>query len=582
MAAPQSNFRRRMMALAHGGHVRGPGTGTSDSIPAMLSDGEFVLPADTVRKVGVKSLRDLVKSTHTPTGRPGHPAKFADGDLVDKKRAENSFGDAPASVADARFDLNAQTTTAPAPNQGVMTYGANHGAAGYNPSTRPPAAPKPPARMGDAMSAVLSEGRKEMQAHQQAGNTAAAVGASVRSDLAMVPAFLSDVGSAIARDAAPVVDSASRFTSSLFGGDGGKAPTDPAKTARAATQSAVAPPAPTSPGPSIDRTSPASLADVGKSITNATAAPVPAIDRELMTNAQVAAANPAGQVRAVRGANGVMEFSGSNVSGPVSYADAQGNAIAGQGIEGKGWGGGVTSMPARGFSPSTATSSALSGALSDAVARGDIGAVQQHYFNQGQSFGGKTEQQVRADNLMAQAQNLMNRGHVGDAQKAQMLLTSLGAMQDNASKMLSAQNTNAYQQGRLGLEARSQDEVERTGALDRQRTEQALEGDRQVAALRRTLIDPNATPEQKRQAQASLMSIQGKSAQGEWGIQVTPTTKNVDGSTTNGSIYRYNKQTGAVERVDSGEPPAKFEAGKVYTDAQGNRRRWDGAKFVAV
>ncbi|MER9210068.1 tape measure protein [Mesorhizobium sp. M0771] len=36
--------------LAGGGHVRGPGTGTSDSVPAMLSDGEFVVRAEQATK----------------------------------------------------------------------------------------------------------------------------------------------------------------------------------------------------------------------------------------------------------------------------------------------------------------------------------------------------------------------------------------------------------------------------------------------------------------------------------------------------------------------------------------------------
>ncbi|ESZ69992.1 hypothetical protein X727_14840 [Mesorhizobium sp. L103C119B0] len=36
--------------LAGGGHVRGPGTGTSDSVPAMLSDGEFVVRAKQATK----------------------------------------------------------------------------------------------------------------------------------------------------------------------------------------------------------------------------------------------------------------------------------------------------------------------------------------------------------------------------------------------------------------------------------------------------------------------------------------------------------------------------------------------------
>jgi len=38
--------------LAGGGEIMGPGTGTSDSIPARLSDGEFVMTADAVRGAG--------------------------------------------------------------------------------------------------------------------------------------------------------------------------------------------------------------------------------------------------------------------------------------------------------------------------------------------------------------------------------------------------------------------------------------------------------------------------------------------------------------------------------------------------
>ena len=38
--------------FAGGGEVNGPGTGTSDSVPARLSDGEFVLTAKAVRGAG--------------------------------------------------------------------------------------------------------------------------------------------------------------------------------------------------------------------------------------------------------------------------------------------------------------------------------------------------------------------------------------------------------------------------------------------------------------------------------------------------------------------------------------------------
>ena len=64
--------REKEQGLADGGAVKprgfvvGKGTGTSDSIPARLSNGEYVLPADTVKAVGVEALDSLRAATHTP------------------------------------------------------------------------------------------------------------------------------------------------------------------------------------------------------------------------------------------------------------------------------------------------------------------------------------------------------------------------------------------------------------------------------------------------------------------------------------------------------------------------------------
>jgi TP901 family phage tail tape measure protein len=55
---------------AEGGTVRGPGTGTSDSIPAYLSNGEYVIKADSVKKYGVGTFDAL------------NAQKFADGGMV--------------------------------------------------------------------------------------------------------------------------------------------------------------------------------------------------------------------------------------------------------------------------------------------------------------------------------------------------------------------------------------------------------------------------------------------------------------------------------------------------------------------
>jgi len=54
--------------LAAGGLVRGPGTGVSDSIPAMLSNGEYVIPAQSVKHFGV-GFFDQLRNMRMPVGQ---------------------------------------------------------------------------------------------------------------------------------------------------------------------------------------------------------------------------------------------------------------------------------------------------------------------------------------------------------------------------------------------------------------------------------------------------------------------------------------------------------------------------------
>lgn len=68
---------------ASGGHIKGPGTSTSDSIPAFLSDGEFVVNAKTTSQPGVLPILDALnsgslKGVNGPTGVP----RFAAGGAV--------------------------------------------------------------------------------------------------------------------------------------------------------------------------------------------------------------------------------------------------------------------------------------------------------------------------------------------------------------------------------------------------------------------------------------------------------------------------------------------------------------------
>lgn len=58
-------------AYASGGHVRGAGTGTSDSIPAMLSNGEYVINAQSTRKN--RALLEAINSGEAPAFARGGP-----------------------------------------------------------------------------------------------------------------------------------------------------------------------------------------------------------------------------------------------------------------------------------------------------------------------------------------------------------------------------------------------------------------------------------------------------------------------------------------------------------------------------
>lgn len=84
-------------AFATGGAVAGPGTGTSDSIPAMLSNGEYVLNAQAVDRLGVPFLNGL---------NTGRLRGFASGGLVGSGGAYNR----PASVASSSSSTSSSIT----------------------------------------------------------------------------------------------------------------------------------------------------------------------------------------------------------------------------------------------------------------------------------------------------------------------------------------------------------------------------------------------------------------------------------------------------------------------------------------
>ena len=75
-------------AYATGGKITGPGTGTSDSIPAMLSNGEYVVKASAVRKYGTGFLNAVNNGNFAKLHMP--IARFADGGSVLKEASDST------------------------------------------------------------------------------------------------------------------------------------------------------------------------------------------------------------------------------------------------------------------------------------------------------------------------------------------------------------------------------------------------------------------------------------------------------------------------------------------------------------
>lgn len=99
--------------LATGGYVAGPGTSTSDSIPAMLSDGEYVMKADAVNRIGRANL-DAANSGRVVNGWQ----RFAQGGYVGNAASTSTAGRggdltiAPQITIEGGSDANANQKNA--------------------------------------------------------------------------------------------------------------------------------------------------------------------------------------------------------------------------------------------------------------------------------------------------------------------------------------------------------------------------------------------------------------------------------------------------------------------------------------
>jgi len=245
-------YRPKMM---EGGMVRGPGTGTSDSIPATVRKGSYILPADTteevalsngemnlppeaVAAVGAAVLNVVRNATHefaagdaaedAAEGEPhtegnlmaedgeGDPRGFKDGGCVGKKRKGYADGDpvgdeAKRIAAGLAPNLNPATSMQVRPEalRSTGIYGTPRQAPAVVPALERPALQ--PSETGT----VLRLSSEDANAAAARGDYGSALGNAARGLAASVPALAVD----LARPLAPAARGVGNFVSTLFTGE---------------------------------------------------------------------------------------------------------------------------------------------------------------------------------------------------------------------------------------------------------------------------------------------------------------------------------------------------------------------------
>ncbi|WP_341679651.1 hypothetical protein [Comamonas thiooxydans] len=529
-----------------------------DSIPGMFKPGEFVLPPDTVHAMGGKqALQGVVDATHTPV-QASFGLNFPKASASQTQAAPQlglkpevffANGGAPE---DQLPGLGLKPGAAPSPSN---TFPGNRlpGNSGFSsaPPSAPAASPTPAAagmtdgQRADALAQIPTGGPKAPAADgSQDSWSNTEVGRNVGNAVASLPGLggvgrVASTGGAISRGlnaASTAVNNAGRAANAVpaigAGLYGGASP--------AAAASVVATPAATF------------SAGAGRGSSK------PAL-------ASPSASTPQAGSEADAPSNQVMD--GVYSHGRGQYSDQAG---------GMGFPAGFTGKPnARNLAAADnlAASNAAPAAAGGTTEEGGFGLRAPSVAHSGNDWAARQ----RLKNLETSASSIMNtqrwvgRGAPNNAAVQNFIDASradLAAQGKEPDMQMRTNEVNAglrraamaeagadrRADGQLGLglrrldldQQRNQLDAKRVASDERLRAPQIRAAER-LGQLQEAYINAK-TPEEQAALANQMRAYSGKD-EADWKVQVTPATKNLDGSTTAGSVIRYNSRTGDVQEV---------------------------------
>ena len=570
----------------NGGMVRGPGTGTSDDIETEIPAGSYIMPADTTRKVGAEALGELGKpvpvalsngeyqmppeqvhavgvetlnqikdATHTPVARGFNPGQAPQ---RDESRLFLNQGGSPVDEERKRRDAL-----------------VNQIPTGGNPPAPPATAPAP----APALSAQAQEDRAAIgRAWNTAKGASEDAGRAIADVATLVPrGLVGAYDSAVVRPMRAAGMNAAYLSPSLVP-DG----VDPASmtpfTDQKRMREAAAPAPNAGAGAGRGSVNPPAVVPSAPAAQTSLAgdAYMPGADANARPMFDTPAAPASNQVMPGVYQHGRGQYSdnpagmgfapgaGNPSANNIAAADALASRSAAD-VAGL-----VAAQDARGFQPQQAPQVRHSG--NDWQARNDLRNLevsassitnQPRWSGQGgRQAAGSVPPAVAAYQAALQTDAELRRAVPSMDQMAmrENAATQRTGMQEQGSN---ARNTldNTVRMADVGVrgfdaQARRANDARRAAVDERRMTLDENTGNISIRAAQRleslqTRYAEAKTDADRAKIAREIRDLSGKSDEtADWAVQVTPQTKNPDGSTSEGSVIRYNKRTGEVQTVN--------------------------------
>lgn len=552
-----------------------------DSIPAMVKPGEFVLPPDTVHAMGgASALQAAVDATHTPSAaapkvpRGFKPEVFFDaGGDVEEQRRRQSLNSPGGTFPGSRLQGDSGSSGMPSTQAARI-------------AAQPTVAPAPAADKvgGFGYQQNNQEVGQSIKDSWNQGNYGEAVGKTVAGTVGMVTTPIIDLA---ARGSSAAWDGAKGFGRGLVGADDGSQ-------------------APNSTPPAVKASAPAVTPGAGATAAARATAPSNnfAAVNEYSQAPSTGSAPTSGQASQI--APGI--FRSGNSYGDSAQAAALNNEprglpsrqndLAAQNL--------AAQSTARGFTPGQRTeveqprlgfpgfrTPTIAHSGNDWQARNDLrnAAVSASSIKNTLEWGGPgaennpAMQEYRARLSADQALRQAQPGLEAEAMRQNGNLAREGIQQAGGLQREAMQQ--AGETGRTGMrvgieQQRLQGEAEARGFKTR--------AQRQEEQLRNTFLDPDATPQQKLQAQQSLATLQGKDKAPRWKTSVVQGGMDAAGNKLPGYGLLTDEATGEYRVIAPGQGAADPKAGHLSDPASrpigttstvnGKTAVWDGGKWV--